>query len=338
MKQPKREAEDTEEIRRLKQKLSDLETRSSNPATSAFKRAYSPVRTSNVSRQDQSLSPLSQQLKLAHEEEERLKQEMKKAKLQEIQKKNDLMRAKIIALSGAPAPPGRADELCMTPQAKPAAASPGPAETPSPAHNAATPSPQPKAAAPSPLPAAAPSPAPSTVSTPPPPSPPPKSPTAAALAPSGPAQLNRSSPLETSTSEAPQAEEEKKKAAAAALQTVRRLTTNPHKCTFEILEQWRCVGAPATTAIEAPPAKALENGGGAAPDPKAKTAAKGKAKAKAKGPPQMKAGIFELSKCRASDLREALPRFNRSETKKGMEKEVLAKVPIIFGVSTHSVN
>ena len=48
----------------------------------------------------------------------------------------------------------------MTPQAKTAAASPGPAETPSPAHNAATPSPQPKAAAPSPLPAAAPSPAP----------------------------------------------------------------------------------------------------------------------------------------------------------------------------------
>ena len=70
----------------MKQKLSDLEAKSSTPVTSAFKRAYSPVRTSNVSRQDQSLSPLSQQLKLAHEEEERLKQEMKKAKLQEIQK------------------------------------------------------------------------------------------------------------------------------------------------------------------------------------------------------------------------------------------------------------
>ncbi|CAE7795013.1 unnamed protein product [Symbiodinium sp. CCMP2592] len=40
----------------------------------------------------------------------------------------------------------------------------------------------------------------------------------------------------------------------------------------------------------------------------------------------MKAGIFELSKCRASDLREALPRFNRADTKKSMEREVLHKV------------
>ncbi|CAE7830905.1 unnamed protein product [Symbiodinium sp. CCMP2592] len=40
----------------------------------------------------------------------------------------------------------------------------------------------------------------------------------------------------------------------------------------------------------------------------------------------MKPGIFELSKCRASDLREALPRFNRQDTKKSMEKEVLGKV------------
>ena len=43
---------------------------------------------------------------------------------------------------------------------------------------------------------------------------------------------------------------------------------------------------------------------------------KGKAKAKAKGPAPMKAGVFELSKVRASDLKESLPRFNRSETKK----------------------
>ena len=64
------------------------------------------------------------------------------------------------------------------------------------------------------------------------------------------------------------------------------------------------------------------------PDPKGgKTAAKGKAKAKAKGPAPMKAGIFELAKVRASDLKESLPRFNRSETKKSMEKEVLGKAP-----------
>ncbi|CAE7210464.1 unnamed protein product [Symbiodinium sp. CCMP2592] len=40
----------------------------------------------------------------------------------------------------------------------------------------------------------------------------------------------------------------------------------------------------------------------------------------------MKPGIFELAKCRASDLREALPRFNRQDTKKSMEKEILGKV------------
>ena len=40
----------------------------------------------------------------------------------------------------------------------------------------------------------------------------------------------------------------------------------------------------------------------------------------------MKSGIFELTKCRSSDLKEALPRFNRADTKKNMEKEVLAKV------------
>ena len=63
------------------------------------------------------------------------------------------------------------------------------------------------------------------------------------------------------------------------------------------------------------------------PDAKAKsknTAAKGAAKAKAR--PTMKAGICELSKLRVSDLRESFPRFNRSETRKSVEKEVLAKV------------
>ena len=61
------------------------------------------------------------------------------------------------------------------------------------------------------------------------------------------------------------------------------------------------------------------------PKPKSKnTAAKGAAKAKTR--PAMKAGICELAKLRVSDLREAFPRFNRSETKKSVEKEVLAKV------------
>ena len=71
------------------------------------------------------------------------------------------------------------------------------------------------------------------------------------------------------------------------------------------------------------------------------SAAKGSAKAKsakAKGPPAMKAGIFELSKCRASDLREALPRFNRPETKKSMEKEVLSKVPVCWGMIMTSIS
>ena len=66
-------------------------------------------------------------------------------------------------------------------------------------------------------------------------------------------------------------------------------------------------------------------------DPKATAKSvipKGKAKAKAKGPAPMKAGVFELSKVRASDLKESLPRFNRSETKKSMEKEVLSKARI----------
>ncbi|CAE7722194.1 unnamed protein product [Symbiodinium sp. CCMP2592] len=43
----------------------------------------------------------------------------------------------------------------------------------------------------------------------------------------------------------------------------------------------------------------------------------------------MKTGIFELTKCRSSDLKEALPRFNRAETKKNMEKEVLSKVGLV---------
>ena len=34
-------------------------------------------------------------------------------------------------------------------------------------------------------------------------------------------------------------EEAAKKHAAAALQTVRRLTQNPNRCTFEILQMWR---------------------------------------------------------------------------------------------------
>ena len=58
----------------------------------------------------------------------------------------------------------------------------------------------------------------------------------------------------------------------------------------------------------------------------AKATAKTKAKAKSKAPAAMKSGIFELTKCRSSDLKEALPRFNRADTKKNMEKEVLAKV------------
>ena len=66
---------------------------------------------------------------------------------------------------------------------------------------------------------------------------------------------------------------------------------------------------------------------GFAGDPKAsaKATAKTKAKAKSKTPVAMKSGVFELTKCRSSDLKEALPRFNRSDTKKNMEKEVLAK-------------
>ena len=40
----------------------------------------------------------------------------------------------------------------------------------------------------------------------------------------------------------------------------------------------------------------------------------------------MKTGVYELSKARVSDLKEsAWPRYNRVETKKSMEKEVLAK-------------
>lgn len=62
------------------------------------------------------------------------------------------------------------------------------------------------------------------------------------------------------------------------------------------------------------------------PKASAKATAKTKGKAKAKAPAAMKSGIFELNKCRSSDLKEALPRFNRAETKKSMQKEILDKV------------
>ena len=56
--------------------------------------------------------------------------------------------------------------------------------------------------------------------------------------------------------------------------------------------------------------------------PKAKAKATGKAKAKSSA---SKPAVLELSKVKTSDLREALPKYNRPETRKAMEKEILGK-------------
>ncbi|CAE6927068.1 unnamed protein product [Symbiodinium sp. CCMP2592] len=199
-----REYEESEEIRRLRQRITDLQATGSMPSSfTAFKMAFteSPQKSS-VGRD---LSPLSLELKKAKEEEDFLKKEVKRAQLQQVRARTEALRARLSESDP--------DGAVKTPEPKvPASVSPPP-KTPAPAS----------------------SPGPS--STPPLP----KSLPAVAVTP--PAQLNRSSPLEASSQGSSEAgekgDEDKKKAAAAALQTVRRLTTNPHKCTLEILEQWR---------------------------------------------------------------------------------------------------
>ena len=57
------------------------------------------------------------------------------------------------------------------------------------------------------------------------------------------------------------------------------------------------------------------------------SAAKRKASAKAKsgqGRPG-KPGVMELSKTKLSDLRESLPKYNRGETKMGIQSEIMGK-------------
>ena len=46
----------------------------------------------------------------------------------------------------------------------------------------------------------------------------------------------------------------------------------------------------------------------------------------------MKPGIFELSKVRLSDIKEALPRYIRGDTRKSMEKEILAKARHLINI------
>ncbi|CAE7219716.1 unnamed protein product, partial [Symbiodinium sp. CCMP2456] len=413
-----------QEAKEMERKLQEAGTL--HVSSAGFKRAFSPPKNANPHRME--MSPLSLQLKKAQEEEELLKKEMataaKKQKLEELQRKNELMRNKLAAL-GVPPSPSVPPSLTSVPPS-PASVPPSPASVP----------PSPASVPPSPAPSVPPSPAASV-----PPSPAASVPPTSASVPPSPttmpppmADLRRSGPLQHQGSnvssfsdKSDEAAEVARKNAAAALQTVRRLTTNPNKCTFEILQQWRNGGedrknivkdymksgqdvtkvtvnlimrdvlseqekkkkeklteeqvfrhyepnqAKAREAIDFALAEGYENDPNfpdhagyrlykiftgfsetqlfekrreieanirplaqdqrapkaeeeKMPPPRNKTAAKGKAKAKAKGPPPMKAGVFELAKVRASDLKESLPRFNRGETKKSMEKEVLAKV------------
>ena len=61
--------------------------------------------------------------------------------------------------------------------------------------------------------------------------------------------------------------------------------------------------------------------------PKAKPAAAKKAAAKGKAmPKQGKVGVFELARCKLSDLKEqSLPKYNRPESKKSIQNEIMNK-------------
>ena len=66
--------------------------------------------------------------------------------------------------------------------------------------------------------------------------------------------------------------------------------------------------------------------GDSTPTPKGKPAAAKKAAAKSKALPKPgKAGVMELSRTKLSDLKESLPKYNRAETKKGIQNEIMTK-------------
>ena len=74
-------------------------------------------------------------------------------------------------------------------------------------------------------------------------------------------------------------------------------------------------GAPARAPAGSPTAAAGSSGDPPVPKGKAKSsAAKGKAKMKAAAKP-LKVGVLELARTKASDIKDALPRYNRSETR-----------------------
>ena len=74
-------------------------------------------------------------------------------------------------------------------------------------------------------------------------------------------------------------------------------------------------GVPAGAFAGSPTAAAGSSGDPPVPKGKAKSsAAKGKAKMKAAAKP-LKVGVLELARTKASDIKDALPRYNRSETK-----------------------
>ena len=83
---------------------------------------------------------------------------------------------------------------------------------------------------------------------------------------------------------------------------------------------------PAGAPAGSPTAAAGSSGDPPVPKGKAKSsAAKGKAKMKAAAKP-LKVGVLELARAKASDIKDALPRYNRSETKKSLSNEIMAKV------------
>ena len=102
----------------------------------------------------------------------------------------------------------------------------------------------------------------------------------------------------------------------------------PHMCRFE-LYIFSCRSAADKQAV-CDNAPGEGSGAGSSTDPPVKKAlAKAAVKSKAKSKPapkQGKVGVLELSRTKAADIREALPRYNRAETKKSLSNEIMTKV------------
>ena len=88
--------------------------------------------------------------------------------------------------------------------------------------------------------------------------------------------------------------------------------------------------------MNGPTAPAGSSAAPAVPKAAKAKAAKGKAKAKSGNPRQGKPGVLEVSWTKASDIKEALPRYNRTETKKRLNAEIMQKVMLAHSVVGHA--